>query len=419
MAEIIPFQGLRYNADKVGGLGLVTAPPYDVISEGERSVLYKKSPYNIIHLTLGKDVPGEDKYGKAAISLANWVKDGTLLLDKEDCIYVYEQEYLLGDGLRRKRRGFIALLRLERFGNGVVFPHEETLSAPKETRLKLLRACRASLSPIFMLYDDPERAIDSMLITDKLIIELESSRGENHRIWRLTSPEKINKLKEAMMEKNVYLADGHHRYEAALTYQNERRDVGACNYIMAYLTNMADDGLTILPVHRLIRLPHPDTDKIEKEAGKFFAVENAASLDRMLSHLNQGRQNHTIGFYSKDKGFRIFSLKDEEILSKVFGQDRSIEWKMLDTNILHELLLNQIFGKEAEKTNIAYITSVEEAVDAVESDRFNAAFFLNPIRASQVKSIAQAGEKMPGKATYFYPKLLDGLIIWQESCSVK
>ena len=414
MAKIIPFQGLRYNADKVGGLGLVTAPPYDVVSESERHSLYEKSPYNIIHLTSGKDIPGEDKYGKAAISLANWIKDGTLLLDEEDCIYVYEQEYLLDNGLRRKRRGFIALLRLERFGDGAILPHEETLSAPKETRLKLLRACRGSLSPIFMLYDDPERIIDSMLTADndKLIIEFESNRRENHRIWRITSSGKINKLKEVMMERNIYLADGHHRYEAALAYQNERAEKGACNYIMAYLTNMANDGLTILPVHRLIRLPHSDIDKIEKEASKFFAVEEAPSLNKMLSLLRQGRQSHTIGFYSKDQGFKIFSLKDNEILSKVSRQDRSMEWKMLDTNILHELLLNQILGKETDR--IAYMTSAEEAVDAVENDKFNVVFFLNPISASQVKSIAQAGEKMPEKTTYFYPKLLDGLIMWQD-----
>lgn len=414
MAEIISFQGLRYNADKVGGLGLVTAPPYDVISESERHALCEKSPCNIIHLTFGKDIPREDKYGEAAISLANWVKDETLLLDEKDCVYIYEQEYLLDNGLLRKRRGFIALLRLERFGDGSVFPHEETFSAPKETRLKLLRACRGSLSPIFMLYDDPERIIDSMLITDndKLIIEFESNKGESHRIWRLTSSEKINELKEAMMERNIYLADGHHRYEAALAYQNERAEKGACNYIMAYLTNMADDGLTILPVHRLIQLSRSDIDKIEKEASKFFIVEETASLEEMLSLLRQGKQSHAIGFYSKDKGFRVFSLKDKEILSKVFMQDRSMEWKMLDTNILHELLLNQILGKKKPES-IAYMTSAEEAVDAVENDKFNVAFFLNPISASQVKSIARAGEKMPEKATYFYPKLLDGLIIWQ------
>jgi uncharacterized protein (DUF1015 family) len=414
LAEIIPFQGLRYNIDKVGGLSLVTAPPYDVISEGERALLYEKSPYNIIHLTLGKDIPGKDKYKKAASLIADWVKDEALLLDKRDCIYVYEQEYTLSNGLQKKRRGFIALLKLERFG-GAILPHEETLSAPREDRLKLLRACPGSLSPIFMLYDDPERAIDSTLIVDKLIIEFESRKGEAHRVWRITSSEKIERLKEAMRGKNVYLADGHHRYEAALAYQGE---TGACNYIMAYLTNMTDDGLTILPVHRLIQFPHPDTDKIEKEAGKFFAVENVTSLNRMLSRLRQGRENHAIGFYSKGKGFKIFSLKDENILSKVFGGNRSIEWKMLDTNILHKILLNQILGKEEiEKDSIAYITSAEEAVAAVENGRFNVAFFLNPIKASQVKSIAQAGEKMPGKATYFYPKLLDGLIIWQAQRS--
>jgi uncharacterized protein (DUF1015 family) len=414
MAEIIPFQGLRYNIDKIGGLELVTAPPYDVISENERFVLQKRSPYNITHLTLGKDVPGEDKYERAATSLSNWIKDGILLPDKKDYIYIYEQEYLLDNGLRRKRRGFIALLKLERFGHGAILPHEETLSAPREDRLRLLRACRASLSPIFMLYHDPERTIDSALITNKLITELENNRGEIHRIWQLTSLEAINKLKKAMMDKDIYLADGHHRYEAALTYRDERVEEKACNYIMAYLTNMTDDGLTILPVHRLIRLPYPDIDKIEKEAGKFFTIKNATSLDRMLSLLTEGKERHAIGFYSRHKGFSIFFLKDEEILSKILRQDRSIEWKMLDINILHELLLNQILGREVEKDSITYTTSAEEAVAAVESDKFNVAFFLNPIRASEVKSIALRGEKMPGKATYFYPKLLDGLVMWQS-----
>ncbi len=415
MAEIIPFQGLRYNIDKIGGWELVTAPPYDVISESERAVLQERSPYNITHLTLGKDVPGEDKYERAATSLSNWIKDEILLPDGEDCIYIYEQEYLLDNGLRRKRRGFIALLGLERFGRGVILPHEETLSAPREDRIRLLRACRASLSPIFMLYYDPEQTIDSALITNKLVATLENNRGESHRIWQLTSLEKINRLKKAIMDKDVYLADGHHRYEAALIYQNERAGEKAGNYIMAYLTNMADDGLTILPVHRLIRLPRTDIDKIEKEAGKFFTIKNAASLDRMLSLLTEGKEKHVIGSYSKHKGFSIFFLKDEEILNKLLRQGRSTEWKMLDTNILHELLLNQTLEKEVEKDNITYTTSAEEAVTAVESGRFNVAFFLNPVRASEVKSIAQRREKMPGKATYFYPKLLDGLVMWQES----
>jgi len=413
MAEVVPFQGLRYNIDKIGELELVTAPPYDVISESERSVLQKRSPYNITHLTLRKDVPGEDKYERAAASLSNWIKDKILLPDEEDCIYIYEQEYLLRNGLRKRRKGFIALLRLERFGHGVILPHEETLSAPREDRLRLLRACRASLSPIFTLYYDPERIIDSALTTNKLVTELENNRGESHRIWQLTSPEKINKLKEAMIDKDVYLADGHHRYEAALIYQNERVREETCNYIMAYLTNMTDDGLTILPVHRLIRLSHSDIDKIEKEAGKFFAIKKAASLGRMLSLLTEGKEKHVIGFYSKHKGFSIFFLKNEEIPNKLLRQDRSMEWKMLDANILHELLLNQILGKEVEKDNITYTTSAEEAVTAVESGRFNAAFFLNPVRVSEVKSIAQRREKMPGKATYFYPKLLDGLVMWQ------
>ena len=409
MAEIIPFQGLRYNTDKVGGLELVTAPPYDVVSESERYTLYEKSPYNIIHLTSGRDVPGEDKYERAAASLRDWIKNKILILDEENCIYIYEQDYLLESGLRKKRRGFIALLRLEGFENGVVLPHEATLATPRETRLRLLRACGGSLSPVLMLYEDPEQIIGSILVNGKLIIEFEGSSGESHRIWRITSSEKIAKLKEVMREKNVYLADGHHRYEAALAYQREMKEEGACNYIMAYLTDIAGDGLTILPVHRLLRISPLEVDKIEERASKFFTVIKVASLDGISSLLKKESQNHPIGFYSRERGFRVFLLKDKEILSEVFKQDYSMEWKMLDANILHKLLLDSI-----KEEVIDYITSAEKGVDAVKKGKFSVAFFLNPVSPDQVKSIAESGEKMPGKATYFYPKLLDGLIMWQK-----
>ncbi len=453
MAEILPFRGIRYNKDNVGSLEVVTAPPYDVISSQDRDRLYEKNDYNVIRLILGKEFPGDDKrnnrYSRAANFLHDWLKEGILKEDAQESIYVYEQEYSYR-GKRKVRRGFISLLRLKDFGQGVL-PHEETLAKPKEDRLRLLKACQPNLSPIFTIYADPDRAIDAILdpftpFRDKSLtgleeeasplIDMEDERGERHRLWSVSSPEKLKKLTRLMSDKEIYIADGHHRYETALTFRNEMRQcfhhsTGSepYNYLMVYLTNMEGEGLTILPAHRLIQnLPDLDISKLKVQINKFFRITKLDPLERrflmgldkgegqlrkMLSFLKEMGGNNCVFGMSDGGKLYLLTLRDETIIDQLVKEEQSREWKRLDVTILHRIILDHILakGKRMEEEKISYLVDAEEAFQLVKDRKYQLAFFLNPTRVNQVKAIARAGERMPGKATYFYPKLLTGLVM--------
>ena len=429
MAEILPFKGIRYEEEKVGTLEVVTAPPYDVISPEEREGLYKKSDYNVIRLILGKEFPDDDgknnRYSRAANFFQEWLREGIIREDEEPCIYVYEQEYF-HKGRKKTRRGFLALLKLEDFDRGVILPHEETLSRPKEDRLNILRACRANLSPIFTLYSDPARATDKLLEEEReTLMEVEEAKGEKHRLWAITSGEKIERLRRFLKDKEIYLADGHHRYETALNFRKEMRRKSfpytgseAYNYLMAYLTNMDSEGLAILPAHRLVSgLGNLNMEGFKKRLGRLFEVtpfgEGEDNLRRLLSSLEEGNvEEHLFGMYGARKLY-LLRLRDETALHQLIEGDKSWSWKRLDITILHQVILDGSLarGKQLNEEKINYLTDAEEAFRLVKEGECQLAFFVNPIRVSQVRDIARAGEKMPGKATYFYPKLLTGLLM--------
>ncbi|MCD5390927.1 DUF1015 domain-containing protein [candidate division NPL-UPA2 bacterium] len=442
MAEILPFRGIRYNKDKVGSLEVVTAPPYDVISSQDRDRLYEKNGYNVIRLILGKEFPGDDernnRYSRAANFLQDWLKQEILKEDEEESIYVYVQAYSYR-GKRKVRRGFISLLRLKDFGHGVL-PHEETLAKPKEDRLRLLRACLANLSPIFTIYSDPDGAVDALLgpfapfrdapltgLEEKAspLIDMEDEKGERHRLWPVSSPEKLKRLREIMSDKEIYLADGHHRYETALAFRNEMRQrsphsTGSepYNYLMAYLTNMEDEGLTILPTHRLIRdLPDLDIPALKAQINKFFKIteldKGEDQIGKMLSSLEKMAESNCAFGMSEGAKLHLLTLRDETIVDQLVKEERSREWKRLDVTILHRIILDHILaeGERMEEERITYLIDAEEAFQLVKEGKYQLAFFLNPTKVNQVKAIARAGERMPGKATYFYPKLLTGLVM--------
>ncbi len=429
MAEILPFRGIRYDPGKGDVLERVIAPPYDVISPEERDRLYEKSDYNVIRLILGKEFPGDDgknnKYIRAADSFQKWLEEGILREDEEPSIYVYEQEYF-HKGRKKTRRGFLALLRLEDFDRKVILPHEETLSRPKEDRLHLLRVCRANLSPIFALYSDPSRTVNRLLKEDRKLFEVEDAEGEKHKMGAIASGEKIKGLRQFLNEKEIYIADGHHRYETALNFRNEMRRRAsrytgseAYNYLMTYFTNMDDEGLIILPAHRLISNPEGllDMDELKNKLSALFEITpfgtGESELKRLLSFLEErDDEEHLFGMYGAEKLY-LLRLRDESVLDQLIKGDKSWTWKRLDITILHQIIIEGGLtgGKPLDEERIAYLTDAEEAFRLVREKRYQLAFFVSPSKVEQMKDIARGGEKMPGKATYFYPKLLSGLLM--------
>jgi uncharacterized protein (DUF1015 family) len=438
MVEIIPFNGILYNREKVSDIKAVTTPPYDVISAEAREEYYRKHECNIIRIILGKDFPDDNKqnnrYTRAAAFFQKWMGEELLVQDREPSIYIYEHKFL-HNGKHKSRTGFIALLKLEDFGKGGVFPHEDTLSKPKEDRLELLRVCRANFSPIFTLYSDPKRVVDKLIereMRKKPTIDIGSDDGQRHKFWSVSSQDTIKKIRAVLSKKEIYIADGHHRYKAALSFRNEMREKYGgkggpqprpqpYDYVMVYMTNMHGRGLTLRPAHRLIR-KLPDAAGAIKldEISEYFKIEPLEhsqrevekQTGRVLSIMEaRGRKKHVFGMYY-DKGYYILTLNDGKVLDK-FIHGASAEWKKLDVAILHKLLLERVLahGNRISEEDISYVTDADSAVRMVGEGGYLLALFVNPTKINQVRDVARAGELMPGKATYFYPKPLTGLVI--------
>jgi uncharacterized protein (DUF1015 family) len=421
MVNIIPFRGLRYNSAKVQ-LSEVVAPPYDVISEEEQTEYHEKKECNVIRLILGRDRPGDDpqsnKYTRAAAYLDEWLEHGVLIRDGEPSIYVYEEEYRYR-GKKRVMRGFIALAGLEELGEGSILPHEETLRGPVKDRLALIRACRANFSSIFTVYSDPSGAVEESLNPEnpgELVADV-VAEGVRHRLWRVSNPGAIKGVVEGMRDKQVLIADGHHRYETALNFWRETGEEKH-GYVMMYFTNMDRSGITILPAHRVVRgLKNLSIDDLTAKLGRYFSIidfpiadKGAARRQLLKRMLEMNRTKHVLGMYIEGKYF-LLSLIDEKILDKIGDQRKSREWRRLDVSIVHSLVLKHILGIEADGDDVVYVTDAGEAVELVEKGLYQLAIFVNPTKLAEVKNIAMRGERMPGKATYFYPKLLTGLVM--------
>jgi len=436
MAEILPFRGVIYNKEKINEPEKVVAPPYDVISKDEQENFYRTHPYNVIRIILGKENAGDDeknnKYTRAAKYLEEWTSDGILVKEKENSIYVYEQKYHTKNNDLKTRRGFIALTPLEDFKSGKIFPHENTLSKPKADRLKLMQACKGNLCQIFALYFDGEKEIDAAfekICSQPPLFDIVDSNGITNRMWSVKDTKAITLIQKVMKDKQLLIADGHHRYETALNYRNERREglknfTGKedFNYITMMFVNAEDTGLSILPTHRVIHdLKDFNGEKILKKIGEYFEVESfpyrEAELEKFIKMLSSSGEKHpAFGIYIKGiDRFYLLTLKNKKLINGLFTEDKPEEWKELDVAVLHDVIIENILGiskeNQAAQKNIAYVKDEKEAVKKVKEDNFQIAFILNPTRVSQVKNIALKGLRMPQKSTFFYPKLLSGLVM--------
>lgn len=420
MATIRPFRGVRYNPAVVGDLQFVVSPPYDVISPEQQTLLHLRSPYNAIHLDLN---PDPERYAVAAKTFATWREQSVLIQEEEPALYFYVQEFSLKDGVRRRRTGILTALRLEEFASGKIRPHERTFEHAKADRLALLRACQAQLSPVFCVYSRSgwslEQAFSSALSAPPLMDVLDEQENR-HQLWRITDAGLIAAAASQLERETLIIADGHHRYETALRYRQERLAAGrgtgeeSFNYTLAFLTNAQDEGLVILPTHRLLRdaaLPNVQHLRMVLQREFRFSAFALNETEAFLSalHAPGGRR---IGCAFAGANYHWLLAFDDRITQ---GLSLSMPLRSLDVTVLHDVLLPRFLGlsPDLQKQKLTYTIDEEEALRRVANHECQAAFLLNPTPFQQVADVCQRGETMPQKSTYFFPKLLTGMVFYQ------
>jgi uncharacterized protein (DUF1015 family) len=449
MAYIAPFRALRYDPSRVS-LSQVVTQPYDKITPEMQERYYAASPYNLVRLILGKqqasDHSGDNTYTRAAQFFCDWRRQGVFLQDSQPSIYVYTQRFLPpGSKTELERRGFIALGGLEDYSAEIVFRHEQTLAKPKADRLELLRATRAHFGQLFMLYSDPKTEVEDLLApAADPDIETRDEYGVVHRLWKVSDPHLIRLVHTEMLDKKLVIADGHHRYETALKYRDERRLTSAsagvggvpgqlsssrslattkpehCPYEMVMMTfiNIESPGLVILPTHRVVNgLSSFSAQEFQDRAYTYFSVEEVdPSIDGRRAQIilrEAGRMGTALLAVTAD---RVFLLDRAHPISPEIFAGLSLRQQSLDVVQLHKCLLQAVLGLSEEsirnQQNLRYLRDAGEAIDHVRSGRANIAFLMNPVRISQVRDIAFAGEVLPQKSTDFYPKLLSGLTVY-------
>jgi uncharacterized protein (DUF1015 family) len=434
MAEIQPFRGVLYNTSRVKPADVLTQP-YDKITPEMRERYGKLSPYNLIQVELGKEQPGDtetrNKYARAGDLYRAWLQEGVLRRSGKPSLYYLEQTFAAPNGSQAgmpvpprtlTRKAWIARVRLHRWDEGQILPHEHTLSKPKADRLSLLRACGSQQGQIFMLYPKLNRpcAPGRLEAPDLSCVD---DYGVTNNLWEITDPSAIRTVQEALREQKFYIADGHHRYETALAFRDECRTAMATpdpnassEFVMATLVEMSDPGLVVLPTHRTVaNLPAFDRSQFRQALAMDFVVEPQPSLEKMLQAMTGA--DHRIGMRDA-KEFVVLHPRNLDALRPQFANKPPL-WHTLDVALLHVSILESLLGIDEarlrEESNVRYWREPEKALDQVNSGAAPLAFFLSPTRVEEVKAIADARSRMPQKSTDFYPKLLSGLVMYEVS----
>jgi uncharacterized protein (DUF1015 family) len=413
MADVQPLRALYYDQSVVGSLADVVAPPYDVIDEEQRATLMARSPFNVVAIDLPRGEP--DPYANARELFESWQLQGALTRDREPAIWAHTQDYTGPDGQARTRRGFFCRVRIEEYGPGRVRPHERTHPGPKEDRLLLTRATRANISPIFSLYSDPTHAAWNALSASTGQApwgEVSDSDGTVHRLWRVSDPEAIAAVQAAIGGGELLIADGHHRYETMQAYAEEIGGEGEHRYILMCLVALEDPGLTVFPTHRLIRglddeRRHALAEAIERD----FEISEV-SREHLAPAPAEGPLE--LGYVNgRDERLFRLRLRDQSIADAALPA-HSEAYRHLDTGVLETLLLKGALGLSDDDIShfngLFYARDTAEALSMVRSGEYDAAFLMRPTPVAQVREVAAAGENMPPKSTYFFPKLLTGLL---------
>lgn len=419
MSTVKPFKALFYNIKKVKDFKKVVAPPYDVISAEQQTALHNLSQYNFTHIDFGKDKPNDDKkenkYTRAKEILESWLEKEVMVQDSVPCIYFYKQDYKIM-GQKSTRMGFISLMELVDEKKSKVYPHERTHAHAVEDRLNLAKALNAHLSSIFVCYADRQKKVEKMfakyILPTEPLIDVEDDDKVRHLIWRLEDPELIKEVSDSLEDQQLFIADGHHRYKVANEYRelkmSRKTNVTGeepFNYVMTYFTNIDSSGLQIFPMHRIVKTFPADLEFLE-EFFRMDKVKNKTELNILLA--KAGRNEHAFGLYLKNK-FYLLRLKNKSLIEKIV-KEGSKDYKSLDAAILKSFVFDQV-GIESD--DIIYTKDLNEVLEMVNENKAAAGFILNPVKISQLKTIALNGEKMPPKTTYFYPKVLSGLVAYK------
>jgi uncharacterized protein (DUF1015 family) len=418
LAEISPFSGVRYNQEIVGDMASVICPPYDVISPEEQRAYYEKSEYNAIRLEHGialpEDTKANDKHSRASATFNQWLKERVLTVDHVPSFYIHEHTFTY-QNIRKRRLGFMVCVRLEPWENKIIFPHENTVPGIKSDRLDLMRACAANFSPLLGLYEDLGQKVTKLLTSQtsrKPAIEFTQAE-ETHKLWVANEPEFVQRVSHFLASRPIYIADGHHRYETALAYRDERRQENspgneAFNFIMMSLVPFSDPGLIVLPVHRLVNnLSSKALTQFRGNLETFFEVESVPLGEDGLPEI-RGAITRILGLEPGS----VIALKPRQSpsIKEMMPEGHSGVYKRLDLSIVQHLVIDKL--KDLDKSSsITYTPNIVQARQLVESGEYQLAFLLNPITVATIKAIADANDKMPGKSTFFYPKLPTGLVI--------
>jgi len=420
MADVRPFRALRY----APGLDLSKAicPPFDIISTEQQRALHERSPYNAVHVELAYDSNGS-RYERAAETLRRWREDGTLARDEPPAFYLYDQQFER-EGVPYRRRLIFARLRLEPWDKGIVLPHEQTFGAPKEDRMRLLRAIRTNTSPVFLIYRDHDRQIDALLegpASTPPTSEFVGDDGQTHTLRRIDDPRAVEALTGSFELETLYIADGHHRYETALAYRDERRAAASAwtgeepeNFALVALASAADPGLLVLPIHRVTAAGVPLLEALDRMDG-LFTVEKQPSLGDLEANLTALRGTPAFALESADsEDLYILTVADPNAVDGLLPQNRSAAWRSLDYAIATQVILQQVLGLEesqmSDYNTLWFTEDCAEAVRDVRTGRARYALLLNPVPVGRVLDVADSGERMPQKSTFFYPKVPTGLV---------
>jgi len=431
MARIRPFRALRYNTQNPLAIAMVTAPPFDCIDTPMRDDLYRLHPHNVVRLILGREQPGDNdavnKYTRAADLLAKWQDTGILKRDPEPALYFYQQEFD-AEGQSYCREGVLARVGIEEFGTGKVFPHEETMDGPRQDRMRMIRATRTNLSPIFGLYSDPKNVVPELfheVVHCEPLVQTVDADGVVHRLFSSSDTGLAEHVAAAMANKAVFIADGHHRYETAQAYRRLLIEKGVdvdhdhpADSVLMLCVSMHHPGLAILPAHRVLHgLDGLSTDRLREASARHFDWTEfngaEATSPRLAGHLADAPR-HSFGLWTRDtsKAF-LLTLKDPRVMDEL-AADKSKAWRKLDVAILERVLLRLDLVEAVEGADtslrLTYVHLAQQAFDAVHEDGADAAVILRPLPVCSLEDVASTGERMPAKSTYFYPKPLSGLV---------
>jgi uncharacterized protein (DUF1015 family) len=426
MADVRAFRGVCYNSAKIERLADVITPPYDVISPDQKKQFLERSPYNIVRLILPD---GENPYSQSAQLQKQWTEEKILSSDPDPGIYCYHQTFRTPEGEQKTRKGFLALIRLVDFNEGVVLPHEATLSAPKEDRLQLLRYTRTNFCPIFSLYSDPDLKIDQLLepfTSAPPRVQAVDSEGILNEFWPVYDPDIVAQIEALMKDHWVLIADGHHRYEACLLYRNERSSKDPApdapfRFTLMFFCNIDQPGITVLPYNRaVLNLPQYNLDEILGKASEYFNMQTYDDSATARNKLKEAGRTNTAFLASLEgtPSFYLFQLKKNVRLSSFFPPDTPEAVQKLDVNVLHKIFLETILSISEEDIRsqkyLKYYKNEQDEQTDFENRKIQIAFFLNPTRIDQVVEVSKAGRKMPQKSTYFYPKVMTGFVLNQQ-----